>query len=150
MKKFLFIIPIIMIGITLMFGSCSQSPVIEETNAFYSSSETTSVSDTSKPQITLVMPTNGQVVAENFDVLVFGVDNRGISKIVIGAGGQEKLVLTNLQQNTNDGTIYSFVLTNIYHNVGGTNEVFAFCQDTSGNVSSTNKVSVVIDKVLQA
>jgi len=146
MKKFLFIIPIIMIGITLLFGSCSQSPVIEETNASSSgSSETTNVSDTSKPQITLVMPTNGQVVTESFDVLVFGVDNRGISKIVIGAGGQEKLVLTNLQQNTNDGIIYSLVLTNIYHNVAGTNEVFAFCEDTSGNVSSTNKVSVVID-----
>ncbi len=145
MKRLFFIIPIIMIGIILLIGSCSQSPIVDEISSSNNGNETSDVSDSSKPSITLVIPMNGQVVPESFDVIVFGVDNRGIGKIVLGVGSQEKLVLTNLEQKTNDGIIYSFILTNLYHGVGGTNQVFAFCEDLSGNISSTNKVMIVVD-----
>jgi glycosidase len=94
----------------------------------------TSFHDTTVPAIVLQTPTNGAVIAGNFIISGTATDSLAVAKVELGLDGNPWLAVS--------GTNAWSANLNSSNFLNGTHQISARATDISGNLSSTNTVSV--------
>ncbi len=114
---------------------------VSDNNGYASINEfsLTIVAETNKPTLTISAPVNNQLWSNAvFTVLGTAVDNVAVASVYIALSNAVVNTGFSLPATTNNWTNWNASLTL----AAGTNTIFVYAVDTSGNISTTNKVNV--------
>jgi Bacterial Ig domain/IPT/TIG domain len=118
----------------------TSGPITVTTNAGTASSasvfQTAGDTDTARPAVTLVAPTDGGIVSGNVSVSANATDNVGVSKVEFYRNGGLFATVTGAPYT------YSWDSTDA---ANGSYTLTAMAYDTAGNVGSSNAVAVTVD-----
>ncbi len=106
-----------------------------------SSNTNYNINDLQTPELSIILPRNGDIVGSNFALIIAAGDDTGVKEILVSVdnGAFEKYLSSELPK------VLQVLQTNISLSSAGSHTIKALAKDTVGKSSSTNQVAITVD-----